>query len=206
MTEQQPPNWDERYAVEEYLYGKEPNDFVRDTLPWLGKGRALCLAAGEGRNAVFLARNGFDVTAVDQSGLGLEKARALAEETGVEILTLQADLTSFEIETESWDLITSIFLHLPPPDRRRLYADAVRGLKPGGSFLLEAFTPEQIEHHTGGPKAPELLMKLSDLEEELSPLQWVHAMELVRPFKEGPTHVGLGAVVQIHGVKQEETA
>ena len=150
------PMWDERYRGEEYVYGTSPNDFLRSQITHLPRGQILCLAEGEGRNAVFLAERGYDVTAVDQSPVGLAKARQLAEQRGVSIETVVADLGAFEVAPEVWDGIVSIFAHVPPPARRHVHRQVVTGLRPGGVLLLEAYRPEQLEYHTGGPPVAKL--------------------------------------------------
>lgn len=160
-------------------------------------GDVLCLAEGEGRNAVFLARRGHRVLAVDASAVGLAKAAQLAEEHGVRIETLTADLADLVIEPGRWDAIVSIFCHVPPPIRRTLHRQAVAGLRPGGLFVLEAYTPAQLEFRTGGPPTVELLMTLADLREELAGLEFLQALEIERDVVEGRLHTGRGAVVQI---------
>jgi SAM-dependent methyltransferase len=189
--------WDQRYDTPEYVYGREPNAFLAANLPSLPGGRALCLAEGEGRNAVFLARSGFDTTAVDLSAVGLRKARALAEESGVRIETVRADLAEYPIPVASIDLIVSIFCHLPAVVRTDLHRRVVDGLRAGGVYLLEAYTPDQIGRGTGGPSRPELMVTLEDLRRELHGLEIEHGRELVRPFDEGSLHQGDGAVVQV---------
>lgn len=189
--------WDERYSVEEYVYGTRPNDFLASVVDRLPMGRVLCLAEGEGRNAVFLAERGFEVSAVDNSAVGLAKARKLAGQRGVHIETIVADLTHFEIVPESWDAIVAIFCHLPPPLRRAVHAQAVAGLRPGGAFVLEAYTPAQLRHGTGGPPVVELTMTLDALRDELAGLRFEHAAEIERDIQEGRFHTGVGAVVQV---------
>jgi SAM-dependent methyltransferase len=193
--------WDERYSREEFVYGKDPNDFLREKVTMLPVGRTLCLAEGEGRNAVFLAMRGHRVTAVDWSLVGLEKAKQLAQERNVRIETVHTDLSHFRIEPESWNAIISIFAHVPPPLRRVLHREAVAGLVPGGVFLLEAYTPEQLKYNTGGPPAEEMMMTLETLQAELDGLEWLHAEESVREVREGEFHHGEGAVVQLIGRK-----
>lgn len=189
--------WDARYDTEEYVYGKTPNDFLQDMADALPKGgRVLCLCEGEGRNAVWLARQGFRVTGIDASAVGLEKARQLAEEAGVEIETVHLDLASADLGEARWDGIVSIFCHLPPPLRKTIHARAVRALKPGGIFLLEAYTPRQLEYGTGGPPNAELMMSLDELGRELDGLTIEHGIETVRDIQEGRFHAGPGAVVQ----------
>ncbi len=189
--------WDERYGQDEYAYGKEPNDFLRSVVDQLPQGRALCLAEGEGRNAVFLAEQGFDVVAVDQSAVGLDKARRLAEERGQRIDTVVADLDSFEIGSGSWDVIVSIWAHVPPDLRRRLHRACVAGLGAGGMFVLEAYTPAQLALKTGGPPVAELMMTSKALEQELAGLKFVISRELEREVREGRYHHGRSAVVQV---------
>lgn len=193
--------WDERYNSAEYAFGTEPNDFLVSAVDRLPGGRILCLGEGEGRNAVWLAERGFDVTAVDASRVGLDKALRLAEERGVTLKTVHADLDDYVIEPMAWDAVVSIFCHLPPPLRRRVHGDVVGGLKPGGAFLLEAYTPAQLSFGTGGPPTLELMMDLETLRRELEGLELTHAGELVRTIHEGEYHNGQGAVVQILGIK-----
>lgn len=189
--------WDERYAADEYVYGTEPNDFLRTVVANVPRGRALCLAEDEGRNAVFLAQQGFEVLAVDSSAVGLEKTRHLAEDRGVRIETVVADLAAYSIEPATWDLIVSIFCHLPPAPRKRLHGDVGAGLRPGGVFILEAYTPAQLEWGTGGPPTAELMMTRDDLIAELDGLEFEEAVERERDVIEGRLHTGRGAVVQI---------
>lgn len=189
--------WDERYSQAEYAYGKSPNDFLKQHIAGLNKGRSLCLADGEGRNSVFLAEHGHDVVAVDQSAPGMQKARQLAEEKSVSIEAVVADLGDFTIEQNSWDNIVSIFCHLPVELRRQVHASAVRGLKSGGVLLLEAYTPQQIQLGTGGPPVAEMTMTLELLQDELQGLEFLHAEEKQREVVEGLYHTGTGAVVQL---------
>lgn len=193
--------WDQRYAADEYVYGTRPNDFLASVVDRLPMGRVLCLAEGEGRNAVFLAEQGFEVTAVDSSAVGLAKACKLAGQRGVHIETVVADLTHYEIVPECWDVLVAIFCHLPPPLRRAVHAQAVAGLRPGGAFVLEAYTPAQLQHGTGGPPVVELMMTLDGLREELAGLHFEHALETERDIQEGRFHAGVGAVVQVLAYK-----
>lgn len=193
--------WNERYAVEEYAYGKEPNDFLRRTADDILPGNVLCLAEGEGRNAVYLAQQGLKVTAVDLSEVGLAKANRLADERSVKIETIHADLADFVIEPESWNAIVSIFCHLPGHIRRPLHERVVAGLKPGGTLVFEAFHPAQLELGTGGPKDPDSLPDLDTLREEFRGLNMQLMQELERPIQEGSFHNGNGHVVQILAFK-----
>jgi SAM-dependent methyltransferase len=193
--------WDKEYSVSEYVYGTEPNDFLLSMTVRLKKGRVLCLAEGEGRNAVHLAKAGFAATAVDSSRVGLAKAAALAEKSGVTIETVLADLADFSIVEDSWDSIVSISCHLPPALRRQVHRGVVAGLRKGGTFLLEGYTPKQLELGTGGPPTAEFMMDLKTLREELSGLKIVHGVEVIRNVVEGVNHTGKASVVQIFAEK-----
>ena len=190
-------SWNDRFAVAHYVYGESPNDFLAAMAPQIPAGPVLCLAEGEGRNAVHLAALGHCVTAVDQSEVGLAKAHHLAVRRSVEIETVAADLATYRITPNSWSGIVAIFVHLPPALRRKVHADAVLGLRPGGVLILEAYTPTQLAFRTGGPKSPELLMTLASLREELAGLEFMVAHELERDVIEGCDHTGRSAVAQI---------
>ena len=194
--------WNERYSSKEYAYGTEPNTFLTANFQHLPKGRVLSMAEGEGRNAVFLAQQGYAVTAVDGSQVGLDKAQVLAETRGVKLECICADLADFELGVGAWDAIISIFCPLPPAIRQALYRKVLAALKPGGVFLLEAYTPDQIKHGTGGGKSVELMQTAASLRAELPGLDFVHLLELEREVVEGTFHTGLGAVVQAIGVKR----
>lgn len=192
-----PQWWDERYGEPGFAYGSEPNDFLLAVADRLPPGPVLTLGEGEGRNAVFLAGLGHAVTAVDQSEVGLAKTRRRAEEKGLRVHTEQADLSEYPIRPWAWAGIVSIFCHLPPAIRVPLYEAVVRGLQPGGVFLLEAYTPQQLGRGTGGPQSPDLLVSLDDLRRELAGLEFLHAVELEREVREGAYHTGPAAVVQL---------
>lgn len=190
-------DWNERYAEAEFAYGTEPNDFLRDVADRIPAGPVLCLAEGQGRNAVFLARQGHAVTAVDGSSVGMQRARELAAERGVAIDTHVADLADWAIAEGHWAGIVSIFAHVPPELRRRLHHDAVRGLAPGGVMVLEAYTPAQLALGTGGPSDVTRLMRAEELREDLAGLEFEILREVERDIHEGRHHGGRSAVVQV---------
>ncbi|MFM2434957.1 MAG: hypothetical protein RL063_937 [Pseudomonadota bacterium] len=188
--------WDERYRAEAYAYGKNPNQFLEENYKLIPKGKVLSLAEGEGRNAVFLAKQGYVVTAVDSSQIGLEKARKLAEENEVSIELIKADLADFDLGNHQWDGIVSIFCPLPSALRKELHKKVVAGLKTNGVYLIEAYTPDQLKHDTGGGKSVDLMTTKESLSHELIGLEFKHLIELERDIVEGIYHTGLGAVVQ----------
>jgi SAM-dependent methyltransferase len=193
--------WDERFSGLEYVYGTEPNDFLVSVASKIPQGKILCLADGEGRNGTYLATLGYDVVAVDGSSVGLAKTQKLAQAKQVEITTIHADLADFVIEPQAWDGIVSIFCHLPPDLRAKVYRQSVIGLKPNGVFVLEAFAPKQLQYNTGGPKNIDMLPALSTLQQELTGLDWEIARSVERDLDECRHHNGTAAVIQILGRK-----
>jgi SAM-dependent methyltransferase len=188
--------WDERYSSEEYAYGTKPNEFLEENVNQLPKGKILSIAEGEGRNAVFLAKQGYSVTAVDASIVGLNKARKLAAENGVVVEFIHADLANYDLGENKWDGIVSIFFPLPSALRRELYKKVEVALKPNGVFLIEAYTPAQLKHGTGGGNSEDAMQTKESLSRELAGLKFSHLIELERDVIEGSYHTGIGAVVQ----------
>ncbi len=150
--------WDERFGRKEFALGKEPNSFLKKHIRLLAEGKALDIAAGEGRNAVFLAQNGFEVDAVDISKKGLEKARKLAREKGVKIKTLLVDLTRYPIARERYDLIINFYFL-----KRRLVPRVRNGLKKGGKVIFETYILEHRTLGTQGPKQAKYFLKPNEL-------------------------------------------
>jgi len=188
--------WDERYSSEDYAYGTRPNEFLAENFKQIPKGRVLSLAEGEGRNAVFLAQQGYEVTAVDASRVGLNKARKLAEANNVSIEFIQADLATYDLGESEWDGVVSIFCPLPSSLRKELYEKLKFALKPNGVFLLEAYTPDQLKHGTGGGSSADVMQTEESLRRELPGLNFFYLKELERDVREGIYHTGIGAVVQ----------
>ncbi len=192
-------SWDERYSGEDYAYGTEANDFLRAEAHRIPPGPVLCLAEGEGRNAVFLAGLGHPVTAVDLSAEGLRKAERLAQRHGVTLELIQADLATFDLGIDRWSGIVEIFMHVPPVIRRRIHAQIPLALRAGGAFVIEIYRPAQLGNDTGGPKDAALLCSLADLREETAPLELVIAREIDREIHEGRFHTGASSTVQLVG-------
>ena len=189
--------WDERYSEEGFAYGTQPNDFLVEMADRIPPGPVLCLAEGEGRNAVFLATRGHEVVAVDQSAVGLEKAHGLAIQHGVSIETRASDLAEFNYEAARYAGIVSIWAHMPPDVRRVVHKECVKALMPGGVMVLEAYTPAQAGRGTGGPPNPALCMNAAGLRQELAGLEFELLLERERLVSEGRYHDGNSAVVQM---------
>jgi tellurite methyltransferase len=150
--------WNDRFGREEFAFGKEPNPFLKKHIRLLPKGKALDIASGEGRNAVFLAQNGFEVNAVDISERGLKKAQKLAQGRGVKINTFLVDLDQYQIEKERYDLIANFYFL-----KRRLIPRIRKGLKKGGKVIFETYLLEHRKLGTGGPKQAKYFLKPNEL-------------------------------------------
>ncbi|MBH1943725.1 class I SAM-dependent methyltransferase [Erythrobacter sp. YJ-T3-07] len=194
--------WDERYSADAPAYGDEPNGFLVEKADLLKPGSVLCIAEGQGRNAVWLAGQGFTVTAMDQSPVGLSYAADLARRRHVALSTQVGDLSDFDLGESRWDNIVSIFGHLPGDLRRSVHRRIEQALTPGGCFLLEAYRPSQIEAEgTGGPGDVDMLLDLGKLAAELPNLEPVVGREVSREVNEGSYHHGLSDTVQFIGRK-----
>ncbi len=150
--------WDKRFGKKEFALGKKPNPFLKKQIHLLPAGKALDIATGEGRNAVFLAQHGFEVDAVDISEKGLRKARQLAREKGVKINTLEVDLDRFQIEEGRYDLIANFYFL-----KRRLIPRIKKGLKKGGRVIFETYILDHRKLGTGGPKQAKYFLKPNEL-------------------------------------------
>lgn len=192
--------WDERYSATEYIYGTEPNEFLASQCELLS-GAVLSIGEGEGRNAVFLATRGIEMHCIDGSRVGMEKASTLAASKGVQISTMVGDLAEFSPASESFDGAISIFAHLPSSIRYRLYPLLIESLKPGGIFLMESYSVDQLGRETGGPKDADMLMSMDKIRSEFDGLEIVSLQEIERDVVEGTHHTGLASVVQFVGRK-----
>lgn len=194
--------WNERFGEPGFMYGDQPNDFLKaQSFSLTPGGRILCLAEGEGRNGVYLAAQGFDVTCVDFSESGLKKTQQLAETHEVSVCTECADLTHYEIEHDAWDGIVMIFGHFDEDLRASLYQRIRKGLKQGGTLLMEVYSKVQLSHGTGGPKSIEYLYDKQELEAAFSDFSSVSIEELTREINEGAYHQGLSATIQVKAIK-----
>lgn len=191
-------DWNDRYSDRFNAYGTEPNDFLREVCEQIPRGRVLCLAEGEGRNAVFLAQRGHAMTAIDRSEVGLTNAAQLAAERGVALETIVADLAEHDLGDGAWAGIVSIWAHMPSAVRAPLHAAVVSALQPGGVFVLEAYTPRQLERPgRGGPPVADLLMTPEALRAELAGLELLRCEEVDRDVDEGEFHRGPSTTVQV---------
>ena len=189
--------WDKRYSESGYAYGTEPNDFLKQNFSTIPKGKVLSIAEGEGRNAVFLAKQGYHVTAIDSSIVAINKAEQLARQHQVDINFIHHDLLSFDFGENQWEGIVSIFLPIVRQDRLNLYPRLTESLKNDGVFLMEAYTPEQINFGTGGGKDSRTMQTVDTITSELLQMNFLRKRQLERVVKEGKYHTGLASVLQV---------
>jgi tellurite methyltransferase len=150
--------WDQRFGKKEFALGKEPNPFLKKHIHLLSRGKALDLATGEGRNAVFLGENGFEVEAVDISEKGLKKTRELAREKGVKVNAHLVDLDHYQIQKERYDLIASFYFL-----KRRLIPKIRKGVRKGGKIIFETYLLEHRTLAAGGPRQAKYFLKPNEL-------------------------------------------
>lgn len=190
--------WNERFAVAEYVYGTEPNDWFRDQIAHLPKGKILLPAEGEGRNAVFAAKEGWAVFAFDLSEAGQQKALQLAEKSGVRIQYDIADIQEYALDEKGpWDVIGLFYAHFPPDYRAETHRRIAQALRPGGYLILEAFNPEQLGRSSGGPKNLDMLYTLDMMLHDFSDLTVVRAELASVQLHEGAGHEGMAEVVRL---------
>lgn len=191
--------WNARYAGEVYRFGEAPNAFlVRETARLAPGSRILAVADGEGRNSVWLARNGMTVHALDVSSVALEKARLLAERNRVDVQFEEADLGVWEGPTAAYDAVVAIFIQFAGPDlRARLFEMMKRTLKPGGLLLVEGYRPEQLAFGTGGPPVVENMYDETLLRAAFSDFEIVSIESYDAELSEGPGHHGMSAVIDL---------
>ena len=189
--------WNQRFSGDDYLFGREPNDYLRAKAPLLpAGGSVLCVADGEGRNSVGLARQGFKVQAFDISEVGVAKARKLASEAAVDIDYTVADCEQWNWTAQRHDGVVAVFIQFADPAmRERLFANIVRALKPGGVLILQGYTPKQLDYRTGGPSELSHLYTAAMLREAFAALQIDELVEYVAELQEGSRHAGTSALV-----------
>lgn len=196
--------WNERYAGDDYVFGTEPNEFLKEIAHQIpDESEILCLADGEGRNGVYLAKLGHHVTSIDQSSAGLEKAQGLARQNKVELTTIQADLSDYDLGLAQWDCIVSIFFHIPPELQEKIYPRIIQSMKPDGLLILESYTPDQLKFGTGGPPVANYILTMELVRSAFGELEFLHTRELEREVIEGVGHTGHAAVRQLIAVKAD---
>ena len=189
--------WNQRFAGAGYLFGTEPNEYLRAHAGQLPSGgRVLCVADGEGRNSVWLARQGLQVDAFDIAEVGVEKARQLAAAANVPVNYTVADCDTWPWPVAAYDAVVAIFIQFADPAlRERLFARMAAALKPGGVLVLQGYTPKQLDYKTGGPPILSHLYTVDMLRAAFSTLEIIELKEYEADLTEGSQHAGQSALV-----------
>lgn len=194
-------HWDQRYNSEAYVYGTEPNLHFKAFIDKLRPGKILLPGEGEGRNAVYAASKGWEVTAMDQSHQACRKALLLAERNDLTIDYHVSDILAFDPPMKDFDVVSLVFVHLPPDIRQKIHRQLIQMLKPGGLFHMVAFSPEQLQYQSGGPKDLALLYDEDILRSDLQPLQDLQCVEIDGYFEEGAFHHGRYQAIEVIGIR-----
>lgn len=195
-------DWNSRFSAEEYVYGTLPNEFYKEQLDKLTAGRLLLIAEGEGRNAVYAAKNGWKVDAMDFSEQARLKALALAERENVKISYTIYTLNEYTPETSEYDAVGIVFVHIPEEDRKEVFTKIIESLKPDGQIIMEVFSVNIGGDGTGGPKEANLLYSKEKTAEYFAGLQTVLLEEKMISLDEGPLHKGERRVIRYVGIKK----
>jgi len=200
--------WNNRYKDTDYAYGIQPNEFLKNTVLNLStKGKALLPCEGEGRNAVFLAKNGFDVTAFDSSNEGKKKAFKLAKREGVNINYTICDFETFKFQDEYFDVISLVYAHFSPNVREVYHQQLIKALKPGGTIIIEGFSKDNLllskkNPKIGGPQKIDLLYDESTLKNDFKSLNIIQLKQITVELNEGKYHIGESSVVRMIAKKK----
>jgi 2-polyprenyl-3-methyl-5-hydroxy-6-metoxy-1,4-benzoquinol methylase len=188
--------WNERYSVQQYVYGIKPNEFLKNKVKSIPGKDVLCVADGEGRNGVWLSTQGFKVTSIDFSSEALDKIHRLAELSNTSVNTFQADLLEYSYGSKQYDAIVSIYSHFNYEEILLLHKKYSAALKTGGIIIFEAFAKNQLRYDSGGPKDVELLYDSESLVESFPSLCVRMINESIVNLDEGDLHQGNAAVIR----------
>ncbi|RXK05817.1 SAM-dependent methyltransferase [Halarcobacter bivalviorum] len=188
--------WNQKFSRDGFLYGLKPNSFIASKIKsFPANSKVLCLGEGEGRNAIFLAKKGFEVTAIDASDIGLSKLEQRAKEEGLNIKTICIDLNEWQAE-EEYDVIVASYLHMYEKDRDRLFDNIDDSLKENAVFVGEFFSQNQLNYNSGGPRDKELLYKVEDFKTHYT-FSEAEVKEQITILDEGKGHQGEASVIRV---------
>lgn len=200
--------WDDRYSNDEFAYGKEPNNYLKEQLLNLNVGKILFPAEGEGRNAVYAAKIGWDVSAFDISNQGRAKAIKLAENNNVIIDYRVGELETLDFKNEQFDAIALIYAHFPADIKSSCHKTLDKYLKINGTIIFEAFSKKHIDYVTanekiGGPKDIESLFSIDEIKADFPNYEIIELVEKEIELNEGLFHNGIGSVIRFVGRKKK---
>lgn len=190
--------WNERFDNDEFIFGKEPNEYLVEQVSAYLKPNSsvLCIADGEGRNGVWLAKQGMRVTGFDVSDVALAKANQFAKDNQVSIQYSLCDTDGFDWQTNAYDAIIAIFIQFADPEMRaRIFKQVQQALKPGGIFILQGYTPKQLEYKTGGPSLLEHLYTEQMIRQLSQGFEILDLRCYEKELSEGARHTGMSALL-----------
>ncbi len=196
--------WNERFDNEEFIFGKEPNEYlVQQSKIFIKPGsQVLCIADGEGRNGVWLAKQGMSVTGFDVSSVALAKAKQFAKDNRVEVSYSLSDSDSFDWQSERYDAVVAIFIQFADPQMRaRIFQQILQTLKPGGIFILQGYTPKQLEYKTGGPSLIDHLYTEEMIRVLAKDFEILDLCCYEKELSEGARHSGMSALLGLTAKK-----
>jgi len=193
--------WDERYSIKDYVYGTSPNQFFKEQIEKLKAGRILMLGEGEGRNAVYAAKLGWQVDAIDSSTMAKEKALRLAAQNHASINYQVGDILSYNFPKDRYDAVGIIFLHMNEYECGIFYMNCSKALKKGGKIILELFSKNQLGKSSGGPQDLELLCSVEQISKNFSIFNHELLLEENILLSEGEFHQGEASVIRFVGIK-----
>lgn len=208
MTDPWTDRWNERYKKEEFAYGEEPNNFLKEQLEKLNPSAILFPAEGEGRNAVFAAKLGWKVSAYDISAEGEKKAHQLAKKNNVTIDYQVGELQTLNFVPEQFDVIALTYAHFPAEIKSSIHKALDKYLRKGGVIIFEAFSKKHLDYiskneKVGGPKDIETLFSIEEIRSDFSNYEIFVLEEKVIELNEGVFHNGEGSVIRFVGRKNE---
>jgi hypothetical protein len=191
-------HWDNSFSDEDFVYGERENVFIHDMSEMIpDHSKVGCFAEGEGRNAVYLAKLGHDVTTYDQSTIGLEKTKTLASKNNVDVETVAIDLTQEEVKPNQFDAAIMVFGHVPKKEQEFLIKNMVNSVKSSGHVIFEVYSEAQLNYQTGGPQSLDMLYNPAEVLDWIKDYKCIHFYYGEAMRHEGKRHVGLGHVIQV---------
>jgi len=189
--------WNEKFSREGYLYGKRPNAFIESCSNYFDRKKSfLCLGEGEGRNAIYFAKKGFDITALDASDIGLKKLEEFAKYESVHVKTKCIDLNKWDPNKKYGSIVAS-YLHMHKDDRKPLFEKIENSLERDGVFIGEFFSIKQLNYSSGGPKDIDLLYTVDDFLDNFNRCEKIKVEEILTNLDEGKGHQGEASVIQV---------
>ena len=199
--------WNERYRRQEFIYGESPNEYLKEKLKAIPPAKILFPCEGEGRNAVYAAQCGWQVSAFDQSEAGKQKAELLARKNNVQIAYAVSDLENISFPEQSFDGLALIYAHFHQDKRKQYHQKLASYLKKDGLLIIEAFNKQQIENqklnpNAGGPKEGAMLYDLNEVLTDFNGFEFLEAYESTIELNEGNHHIGKADVTRILGIRR----